>query len=160
MSSISKASKRDRIRNLLKPSSSLPVRTNVASSQAPSPIHTSVPPRISILEDALKALRPKEEKTIRDLLPPGSVDVDAAFDEAYGRATELQQRCASKTLKGRQVYLHDQVDKVLHFLDKFKSVGDVVANVDPVHVGLPWAGVRAILEVRIRSKIFTYLIAF
>ena len=47
--------------------------------------------------------------------------------------------------KGRQVYLFDQVNKVVQLLDKFKAVGDVVANVDPVHVGLPWAGIRAIL---------------
>jgi hypothetical protein len=39
------------------------------------------------------------------------------------------------------------VDKVVRFLDKFKAVGDVVANIDPFHAGLPWAGIRAILEV-------------
>jgi len=53
----------------------------------------------------------------------------------------LQQRCKIKrwswNYKGRQVYLADQVDKVVRLLDKFKAVGDVVANVDPVHVGLP-----------------------
>lgn len=35
----------------------------------------------------------------------------------------------------------------MQLLEKFKSVGDVVANVDPLHVGLPWAGIRAVLEV-------------
>jgi hypothetical protein len=34
----------------------------------------------------------------------------------------------------------------------FKAVGDVVANIDPVHVGLPWAGILAILEVCIDRK--------
>jgi len=33
------------------------------------------------------------------------------------------------------------------WLDRFKSVGDVVANVAPLHVGVPWAGVRILLEV-------------
>jgi hypothetical protein len=42
--------------------------------------------------------------------------------------------------------------KVLQLLDRFKSVGDVIANVDPVHVGLPWAGIRVILEVSIRLR--------
>ena len=151
MNSISKTSKRDRLRNWLKPTSSLPVRTSAALSRAPSPINTFAPPGNGILEDALKALDHEQEKTIRELLPPGSVDVDAAFDEAHDRATQLQQSCASKTLhwnyKGRQIYVHNQADKILQFLDKFKSVGDVVANVDPVHVGLPWAGIRVILEV-------------
>jgi hypothetical protein len=48
--------------------------------------------------------------------------------------------------KGRQVYLSKQVDK-------YKSAGDVGANVDPVHIGLPWAGIRVILEVCIYRRI-------
>jgi hypothetical protein len=67
---------------------------------------------------------------------------------------ELQQRCQIKrwpwNYRGRQVYLFEQVDKVVQLLDKFKAVGDVVANVDPIHVGLPWAGIRAILDVRVQ----------
>jgi hypothetical protein len=43
--------------------------------------------------------------------------------------------------KGRQVYLSKQVDKIMPLLDKFKSAGDVGANVDPVHIGLAWAGI-------------------
>ncbi|KAI7227738.1 hypothetical protein KC330_g8251 [Hortaea werneckii] len=34
----------------------------------------------------------------------------------------------------------------------FKAVGDIDANVDPVHIGLPWAGVRAILEVALADS--------
>ncbi|KAI7081408.1 WD40 repeat-like protein [Hortaea werneckii] len=156
MSSKPKTSKRDRFSKWLKPSSSHPVRASAASSRASSPIHTSTPSKTSILEDALKRLDHEKEKTIRGLLPPGFFGIDAAFDEAHSRATELRQRCANQTLKwtykGRQIYLHDQVDKVLRFLDKFKSVGDVIANVDPVHVGLPWAGVRTILEVALSDS--------
>jgi hypothetical protein len=54
--------------------------------------------------------------------------------------------------KGRQVYLADQVDKVVRLLDKFKAVGDVIANVDPIFVELPWAGIRAIFEVCISGR--------
>lgn len=34
-------------------------------------------------------------------------------------------------------------------VQKSVSVGDVVAQIDPIHVGLPWAGVRMILLVSI-----------
>jgi hypothetical protein len=44
------------------------------------------------------------------------------------------------------------VDKVMRLLDKFKAMGDVVANIDPIHVGLPWVGIRAILEVCICKR--------
>lgn len=50
--------------------------------------------------------------------------------------------------RGRNVLLRDVADKVLRWLDRFKPVGDVVANVDPLHAGLPWAGIRMILEVQ------------
>jgi hypothetical protein len=90
------------------------------------------------------------------LLPANAVSVDTAFDEVFGYTKELQQRCKNKrwswNYKGRQVYIFDQVDKVVQLLNKFKAVGDVVANVDPVHVGLPWAGIRAILEVCIHER--------
>lgn len=85
------------------------------------------------------------------------MSADDAFDEVHAHAKELQQRSKIKkwswTYRGRQVYLFEQADKVVQLLDRFKAVGDIVANVDPVHVGLPWAGVRFILEVRIDQRI-------
>lgn len=35
-------------------------------------------------------------------------------------------------------------------LDRFKQVGDVASNADPVHVGLSWARIRLLLEVSIK----------
>ena len=43
--------------------------------------------------------------------------------------------------------LRDEADNVILWLDRFKQVGDVAVNVDPIHAGLPWAGVRLLLEV-------------
>ena len=161
MSSTPKPSKRERFRNLFGSKSPQPSRPGATLTQTPPPDPASTPHRCDIVEDALKALShtigQEEEQAVRALLPLGSVSAEDAFDEVYDRATQLQQRCASKTIewtyKGRQIYLHDQVDKVLHFLDKFRSVGDVIANVDPIHVGLPWAGIRIILEVSIRRRL-------
>ena len=44
------------------------------------------------------------------------------------------------------MYLFDQMNKVVQLLDKSKAMGDVIADVDSVHIGLPWAGIRAVLE--------------
>ena len=38
--------------------------------------------------------------------------------------------------------------EIANWVQKFIGVGDVVAQVDPVHVGLPWAAVRFVLVVR------------
>ncbi|KAK5689539.1 hypothetical protein LTR17_026240 [Elasticomyces elasticus] len=148
--------KRDRIRGFFGRSPSpLPTRPSLAPVQTPSQDPAKVRNGSSILADALEALGREDRETVRSLLPANTISIDAAFDEAYGCATKLRD-CTDKRLsweyKGRQIYLSDEVDKVLQFLDKFKSVGDVVANVDPVHVGLPWAGIRAILEVALSDS--------
>lgn len=104
--------------------------------------------------DAIRALSDEQQQILRKLMPTNAISIDAAFDEVYTRARELQQRCKIKrwswNYRGRQVYLFEQVDKVVQLLDKFKAVGEIIANVNPVHVRLPWAGIRAILEVCIQ----------
>lgn len=44
--------------------------------------------------------------------------------------------------------LSDVADRVCGWLDKFKQIGDIAVQVDPLHAGLPWTGVRLILQVR------------
>lgn len=39
--------------------------------------------------------------------------------------------------------------EIITWTQKFVALGDIISQVDPVHIGLPWAGVRAILIVRI-----------
>ncbi|KAI6813582.1 hypothetical protein KC342_g16756 [Hortaea werneckii] len=82
--------------------------------------------------------------------------IDDAVHEAYSRAKELQARSALKrwswTYRGRQVYVQDQADKLVRFIDKFKLIGDAAASIDPVHAGLPWAGARSILELALSDS--------
>jgi hypothetical protein len=144
-------SMRDRIRRLFRSASPL------LTSSTPTSVH--IAPRGSadsrkasgILADALETRAAKDRETVRKLLPANVIQIDAAIAEAHTYASELQQLCAkarcSWNHKGRQIYVIDQVDEIVHFLDEFKCVGDIVADVDPAHVGLPWAEVRAILEV-------------
>jgi hypothetical protein len=147
--------------HLRRPSSRSPLRLPDRSSAIPA--CTSSPGAAytrcgsSILADALEALGPNDRQLISTLtLPANAISVDAAFNDLHTCTKELQKRCAIKrwswNYKGRRVYLFDQVDKVVQLLDKFKATGDVAANVDPVHIGLPWAGIRIILEVRISRR--------
>ncbi|KAG4262374.1 hypothetical protein FPRO03_10604 [Fusarium proliferatum] len=54
-------------------------------------------------------------------------------------------------------------DKIIHWLDKFKGIGDVVSSFDPVHAALPWAAFRfalqAILAEREQEDIVLELLA-
>ncbi len=41
--------------------------------------------------------------------------------------------------------IKDAYNEIVTSVQKFVAVGDIVSQVDPVHIGLPWAGIRAIL---------------
>lgn len=41
----------------------------------------------------------------------------------------------------------ERITKIVNILNQFVSVGDVVANFDPVHAVLPWAAVRSVFVV-------------
>lgn len=78
--------------------------------------------KLTVLEDIRKAVQEKKELCI--------------------------QRCWTyKKSNGETVMLRDQIEKVMVWVDKFKSVGDNAMQYDPVHAALPWAGVRFLLQV-------------
>lgn len=45
------------------------------------------------------------------------------------------------------VILHDLFSKIVVWIDRFKAIGDIVVQYDPVHAALPWAGIRFLLQV-------------
>jgi hypothetical protein len=50
---------------------------------------------------------------------------------------------AENVLRAKKAYA-----RIVLWVQKFVSIGDLIAQLDPIHVGLPWAGVRLILLVR------------
>ena len=51
------------------------------------------------------------------------------------------------SFRGDEIILKDIGMKILRWVDKFKEIGDIVVQYDPVHAALPWAGFRIILKV-------------
>jgi hypothetical protein len=164
MDSDTKPSKRERLSRFLGRSvSPLPVRPKTVPTKVipatPSNASTSLNTNIGhdIFEKALESLSHTEQETIRAQLSSSTYSVDIALEQVRETAYKLQQSCVGRrwhwTYKGREIYFQDQADKVLQLLNKFRSVGDVVANVDPIHVGLPWAGIRTLLEVILDTKL-------
>ncbi|KAI9688037.1 MAG: hypothetical protein M1820_010310 [Bogoriella megaspora] len=68
--------------------------------------------------------------------------------------TAKQRQSALKKDPDRSVTrrLQHACDGLAKWAQKFVAVGDIVAQVDPIHVGLPWAGVRAILSISIHDQ--------
>jgi hypothetical protein len=86
--------------------------------------------------------------------------------EALFKAAKAKQKlCEDKRWNfqfgSHTVSLRDAVDKVIVWLEKFKAIGDVAANADPIHAGLPWAGIRFLLQVHgMRAPLLSYLNTF
>jgi hypothetical protein len=49
------------------------------------------------------------------------------------------------TNKGRRIFIRDLFKRITGFLDKVTSIGDAVAQYDPIHLSLPWALARFLL---------------
>ena len=104
-----------------------------------------------LLGRALQLLEERERVAIQGYLFPSTDDIASALKEAFNAAQEKQKVCESKrwtfTWGKHSIRLWDEADKVILWLDRFKQVGDIVVNADPIHAGLPWAGIRLLLEV-------------
>lgn len=103
-----------------------------------------------------KRLSDDDRVTLQDYICQNTSGIGLVLEQALVAAKEKQRYCIEKrwtfTIKGRTIAVKEKADRVVGWLNRFTPVGDVVANVDPVHVGLPWAGIRLLLEV----KAFTF----
>lgn len=64
------------------------------------------------------------------------------LDQVLGETLGARDICIQKQWKFRTV-----ADKLVGWVEKFISIGDVVVSFDPTHAALPWAGVRFLLQV-------------
>ena len=74
-------------------------------------------------------------------------------EQLHGVVQQKRDECREKQWKfrfqGQEIILRDLAEKIIFGLNKFKEIGDVAVNFDPVHAALPWAGVRFLLQVRL-----------
>jgi hypothetical protein len=110
----------------------------------------------SFLEDVRKRLTEEQRRTLDDSNGQGSGNIKSAFESALQAAEDKKELCISKrwTLKigSRTFSPRDKAEKVVELLDKFKRIGDIASGADPVHFGLPWAGVSFLLQVAVNEK--------
>lgn len=60
---------------------------------------------------------------------------------------ECRARGWTLSRNGETIKLRDITDKIIHWIDAFKEIGDGAAQLDPLHAALPWAAFRFLLEV-------------
>lgn len=99
---------------------------------------------------ALETLSSETKKTILPIMSGSELEILRHLRNA---AAKKQTECKDKRwkfdLNGRQLILRDVAEKIIVWIDKFKEIGDIAVNFDPVHASLPWAGIRFLLEVRL-----------
>ena len=67
---------------------------------------------------------------------------------AAEKMNRLDDKAWKFRFRERDIILRDVANKIILWLGKFKQVGDIAVNYDPVHAALPWAAVRFLLQVR------------
>ena len=103
------------------------------------------------LDKVLELLDERERAIIQGNILSSTDDIESALRDVLEAAQDKQKICDDKrwtfTIRGRTVRLREEADKVVLWLDRIKAVGDVAVNADPIHAGLPWVGIRLLLEV-------------
>jgi hypothetical protein len=115
---------------------------------------------VDLWNEAIQLLSSEEKTTILNHSSTTPATLNTDVDTLLKAAQEKREICEKKrwTLKfrGKEVMMRDVVDRICTWLDNFKQIGDIIVNVDPIHCGLPWAGIRLLLQVGMNSTPFKH----
>ncbi|KAF3384594.1 hypothetical protein F1880_001890 [Penicillium rolfsii] len=114
-----------------------PIAATSQSTSAPTNLWT----------EALGFLSDEEREVLSRSGATGQID-DPHLIIQY--VQDKQKICEDKRWRfqqfNRTIELKEIADKVLSWLQKFIVAGDIAVNVDPLHAGLPWAGIRLLAQ--------------
>ncbi len=97
---------------------------------------------------ALDRLDPDLKTTLKSVATR-KVDVVSAVLRA---ADDKRQLCVRKQWRftapnGKVIVVRDVLEKVVSWINRYKAIGDVASQYDPVDAALPWAAFRFLLNV-------------
>ncbi|KAH0420269.1 hypothetical protein CcaCcLH18_14102 [Colletotrichum camelliae] len=80
--------------------------------------------------------------------PTNAQFIDGLISQAEEKQEELEKNRHKWSVKAgkHKLELRPLFDSMIKWLDKFKSIGDLVSSFDPVHAALPWAAFRFVLQ--------------
>lgn len=127
--------------NLLK-GNSVPAPTQLGTAQSPG---AAAPAPQTLWGRALCSLPPSDQDVLRAVLPRFKTGEDVLGELqrlAHDTKQEFGRNAWAATTPNRAA-----IAKIITCLRRFKEVGDIAVNFDPVHAALPWAVFRFLLEV-------------
>jgi len=102
--------------------------------------------KISLWDKAYETL-PQEDRTTF----LGSSEHQNPVRVTLRNAEMCQKICYEKrwkfNWKGKELLLHDVVSRIMTWIEKFETIGDIVSQYDLSHAALPWTGFRLLLQV-------------
>jgi len=80
-----------------------------------------------------------------------NLDKMDVLQKLFAIAKQVEEQNAAKKFKlkwgDKEIDVREKAVGFVGCLNKFKEIGDIVVQYDPVHAALPWAGVRYIFMV-------------
>lgn len=107
----------------------------------------------SLWAEAFKALDLEDQKSCEALRaePKNQEPFSTQVNDLLSSTEQLQKKCEDKTYRfefgKKTIVMRNTVGNVINWLNKFKAVGDIIVQFDPIHAALPWAGFRLLLQV-------------
>jgi hypothetical protein len=97
---------------------------------------------------AFESLSQEDKVRLQKYHPEGPKTVDETLQAIQEKQkASLEKRWTVKIGTGRRIIIRDILDKIVFWINKFKEIGDVVAQYDPTYSALPWASMRFLLNV-------------
>ena len=90
---------------------------------------------------ALQDLRKESSRTSKGV--PSEI---SEIIEHHRNTMKNKQWSLPFKVRGREVKIRAQLDNIWKALQTFNAVGSILASLDPIHAGIPWAGVSFIVQ--------------
>jgi len=149
--------KRDKFLQLLKPYSRSPSPnppTSVSQQAAP---HVTTTGSDDLWTQAYHKL-PDDLKQHLAMNNHGVADRLQTLQDLLQTAVRAKETSMAKRMNlkwgDKEINVQETADKLVGWITKFKEIGDVAMQYDPIHAALPWAGVRFILLVRSNYSLY------
>lgn len=106
----------------------------------------------SLWAAAFERLTTKEKSSIKSIVAkigdPVEHIVGEIRDEVKKQGDLHQGKKWTIQFCGKKIVLQEVMQRIMTWLDRFKDLGDVISSYDPIHLALPWAGIRFLIQVR------------
>ncbi|TQV90703.1 Ankyrin repeat-containing protein [Cordyceps javanica] len=91
---------------------------------------------------AFKLLGERDQNQLKTL-PKGQKSNDSIIKDLLDATQRRKEECFKRKWKvkiaGREIVIHDILDKISSWISKVQAVGDILIQIDPVHAAAPWA---------------------